>query len=109
FALDGFYFHHYARKSLHALMGTRAGPHHEFVTPGEVKHLMHELGVDAYEIFGRMFAPLRIIYKLHPRLGAWMARRLSQIDDSFSTRRWNIPFAGHLVLVAQRPRLTSQI
>ena len=102
-ALDGFYQFDWLRRTAAKLRGSNEIAHHEFVTPGEAREILTEAGADDIQLVGRMFAPLRLLYKAHPSVGAAVARRVERIDDVVSEKGWHVPFAGHLIAVARKP------
>lgn len=103
YALDGFSLFHAGREMLRRLARRPPGTHHEFVTPAEARQILEMPGALDVETRGLMLAPLRLAYKVHPRLGSGLSRRIDRIDDAVSIRPWHVPVAGHLVVTARKP------
>ncbi|HSU17085.1 MAG TPA: methyltransferase domain-containing protein [Longimicrobium sp.] len=102
FALDMFNLHYAVRRVAAKALG-RTGPvPTEFVTPGEVRRELLELGAGDVEMRGRVFAPVRIAYKLNRGLGRMVGRALDGFDQKVSGSRWHVPLAGHLVAIARK-------
>ena len=102
YAWDGFYFLQRGRQVWLGEQFTRKHPHCEFTTPHEVTSALENVGA-LVETHGVLFAPMRIAYKLHPKLGAAVARRFEVVDDLIQELPAMKPFAGHLVAVATKP------
>ncbi|MBF0176875.1 MAG: methyltransferase domain-containing protein [Magnetococcales bacterium] len=103
YALDGFYLYNGLRHMLASLRGTLPPIHCEFTTPGEVRAILKELGIQDVTCQGRMFGLLRFIYRLHEGTGAKAAARLEGLDDKISQLPWTTPLAGHLIVTAVSP------
>ena len=103
-ALDGFYVLQRARQALLRRRFTRKHPHCEFFTPAEVKSDLEAAGFTQVKTVGRLFAPMRMVYKVNHALAAKVARVVEPIDDLVHELPLATAFAGHLVAVAVRPR-----
>jgi len=103
FALDGFYALQRARQLVKGTAFDRVNPHCEFFTPGEIDHDLRAAGFAHARFYGRLFGPMRLLYKLAPQLAPRLAPRLESLDDAICNAAWTIPFAGHLVCTARKP------
>jgi SAM-dependent methyltransferase len=102
-ALDGFFVFDRLKRATHRFSGRPQPAHCEFVTPGRVHKELVGLGAEDVRLYGRLFGPIRMIYKLSESLGEPAARLLSDFDDRFSRMPWTAPFGGHLVAIATKP------
>ncbi len=102
YALDGYrVFHRF--KEARAKLGLAAHPPHcEFYTPRRVERDFVQAGFDKVTSHGRLWAPMRFVYKVHNRLGEAVARRTNVIEDMFTNTEPLKRFAGHLVAVAEK-------
>jgi SAM-dependent methyltransferase len=103
YALDGYYLYYSLGRLARRLRGGDEAAHCEFVTPAQVRRDLEALGIDDVELHGRMLASLRMAYKLHPRLGAAVARLFEPVDDAICHQPWMTPLAGHLIVIVTRP------
>lgn len=103
-ALDGFYVLQRARQVLLRQRFTRKHPHCEFVTPAEVRSDLETAGFTQVKTLGRLFAPMRMVYKVNLGLAAKVAKLVEPLDDLMHELPVATAFAGHLVAVAERPR-----
>lgn len=103
FALDGFYALQRARQLRRRTDFDRRHPHCEFTTPAEVIRDFESAGAEGVQVEGRLFAPLRLLYKASDSLAAKVARVVEPYDDHLCQQAWSAPFAGHLVAVATKP------
>jgi SAM-dependent methyltransferase len=102
YAFDGFYLFHHAKR-IAARAGLAPEPAHcEFTTPSLTARELTTAGAAHVDIHGRMFAPLRIAYKLHKGLGRLAARVVRPAEAWLAGRRWHVATAGHLIAVAAR-------
>jgi SAM-dependent methyltransferase len=107
YALDGFYLFHHIKR-LVAKAGLIGQPAHcEFTTPGATVRELTGAGWEKVDVHGRMFAPLRIAYKVHPKLGRALAAVVERGERWLADRPWHVPLAGHLLVVATAPRLSE--
>jgi hypothetical protein len=81
----------------------RTHPHCEFTTPAEVRADFEAAGATDVRVLGRLFAPIRLVYRANERAGARLAKLVEPYDDLLSERAWTVPFAGHLVAIAKKP------
>lgn len=102
-ATDGFAVFDKLKRAAYRFSGKQQPAHCEFVTPRRVRNELHELGAEDVRLYGRLFGPLRIGYKLSDSLGKPVAKLLSGFDDRFSQMSWTTPLAGHLVVIATKP------
>lgn len=100
YALDGFFLFDRIREWFGC-----GQVHCEFVTPAQVRRDLCGLGVKDIQCTGRLILPLRIVYRIHPALGAWCARWCYPSDLQLSRYRWVTALAGHLIVKARRPDL----
>jgi SAM-dependent methyltransferase len=102
-ATDGFFIFDRLKRAAYRLSGKELPAHCEFVTPARVRAELSALGMVDIRLFGRLFGPIRMGYKLNDGIGRRVAKLLSGFDDSFSQQRWTTPFGGHLVAIATKP------
>jgi ubiquinone/menaquinone biosynthesis C-methylase UbiE len=76
--------------------------HVEFETVGSRRKKLETAGLEAVEIKGAMFAPLRPLHKLSRKgataISRWTLPRETWLSNSGLSR----PFAGHLIAIARR-------
>jgi SAM-dependent methyltransferase len=101
-ALDGFYLRQRSRQLLKRRAFDEVNPFCEFFSPGQAERELRAAGFAVARTEGRLFAPLRIAYKLVPSLGRRLAASLERLDDRLHTRRWTRPFAGHLIAIGKK-------
>lgn len=101
-ALDGFYLLQRMRQLLLQSSYNRMHPHCEFFTPSEVKLELEQAGFVRVKTLGRLFAPMRLLYKASPLLAKKVARRVERLDDSMHHLSFITPFSGHLIAIAER-------
>jgi SAM-dependent methyltransferase len=107
YALDGFYIYDTFKRFFFRLVHYEEPVHCEFVSPKQIRHDLDNLGVKEIVFHGRMFAPLRLAYKINATWGARIARSLESFDDSLSRKKWTVPLAGHLIVIAIRAATDS--
>lgn len=100
-ALDGFYLHQRIRQWRRGKEFDAINPFCEFFTPSEAERLLREAGFATARTEGRLFAPLRIVYKLSGALGSRVAAAAEVLDDRVHGWRWTRPFAGHLIAIGR--------
>lgn len=102
-ALDGYRQFVALQIARAALTGAVPRYHVEFDTISTVRKKLAAAGFEDIEIRGAMFAPLRPLYKLSPRMAAGLSKltlpRERWLSDGALSRR----LAGHLVAIARRP------
>jgi ubiquinone/menaquinone biosynthesis C-methylase UbiE len=103
-AIDGFFVFDRLKRATYRFSGMQQPAHCEFVTPGRVRKELIQMGAEDVRLYGRLFGPIRIAYKLSQSLGEPVAKLLSDFDDRFSRMSWTTPFGGHLVAIATKPR-----
>lgn len=103
YAWDGFFLIYHMRKILFSMAGKHVKTHCEFFTPAEVRRDLGRLGVVKVDLSGRLFAPVRLLYAVGDGFGAWITRRLDRLFDAVAEREWLQRFAGHLLVVFERP------
>jgi ubiquinone/menaquinone biosynthesis C-methylase UbiE len=101
-ALDGFRQLSQLRMLARRVTGAPRRYHVEFETPSSLCDKLRAAGFSQVKAQGAMFAPLRVLHKLSPHLGA-AASRLAMAHDAWLSdygpfRR----FAGHLIIIARR-------
>ncbi len=80
-ALDGFWLLQHVRERLTRGRISDDHPHCEFVTPAQVEQHLRRVGFVDVHTEGRLFAPIRIAYKVSTRLGSALARPFERLDD----------------------------
>jgi hypothetical protein len=76
--------------------------HVEFETPSSLCDKLRAAGFSQVKAQGAMLAPLRVLHKLSPRLGA-AASRLTMAHETWLSDYGPFrPFAGHLIIIARR-------
>lgn len=100
-ALDGFYLRQRSRQLFKRRAFDETNPFCEFFTPGKARRLLREAGFAEARTEGRLLAPLRLAYKLSPRLGGRLAAALERFDDRLHRQSWTRPFAGHLIAIGK--------
>lgn len=104
YALDAFQFSYQSKFLMEALFGKQIINYCDSVSPRGMgryfrKHFNLTVKTDS-----AMFAPLRIVYKLSPKAGEWCARKLERFDDWINDHAWHQKFAGHLVMIVEKPK-----
>jgi SAM-dependent methyltransferase len=102
YALDGFYLFQRARQRIKGREFDNTNPHCEFFTPAELVREMKAAGASEVETVGRLFAPLRLFYKIQPGLAGKLARLVEDYDDRLCSLPFTVPFAGHLIGIGTR-------
>ena len=101
-ALDGFRQLSQLRTLARRVTGAPGRYHVEFETPSSLCDKLRAAGFSQVEAQGAMFAPLRPLHKLSPRLGA-AASRLAMAHDTWLSDYGPFrAFAGHLIIIARR-------
>jgi SAM-dependent methyltransferase len=105
-ALDGFWLLQRVRERFTKGRFDEVHPHCEFVTPPMVERDLRRAGFTDVTTVGRLFGPVRLVYKVSPRLARGLARRIERWDDALSSRRAMRRFGGHLICTATKPGAT---
>ena len=100
-ALDGFYLRQRTRQLFKRRAFDETNPFCEFFTPGKARRLLREAGFAEAHTEGRLLAPIRLAYKLSPRLGRRLAASLERFDDRLHRQGWTRPVAGHLIAIGK--------
>jgi ubiquinone/menaquinone biosynthesis C-methylase UbiE len=101
-ALDGFRQLSQLRMLARRVTGAPRRYHVEFETPSSLCDKLRAAGFSQVKAQGAMFAPLRVLHKLSPRLGA-AASRLTMAHETWLSDHGPFrPFAGHLIIIARR-------
>ena len=101
-ALDGFRQLSQLRMLARRVTGAPRRYHVEFETPSSLCDKLRAAGFSQVKAQGAMFAPLRLLHKLSPRLGA-AASRLTMAHETWLSDYGPFrPFAGHLIIIARR-------
>src|SRR2546430_5243945 len=101
-APDGFRQLSQLRMLARRVTGAPRRYHVEFETPSSLCDKLRAAGFSQVEAQGAMFAPLRVLHKLSPRLGA-AASRLTMAHETWLSDHGPFrPFAGHLIIIARR-------
>jgi len=104
YALDGFYVMQHLRARKKGIDFDRKNPHCEFFTPHEAEDELRRAGATAVRTEARLFAPVRLAYKVDEPLAARIAARIEKLDDRVhEVLSWTKPFAGHLIAIGERP------
>ncbi len=103
-ALDGFYVHQRLRQRLKGRDFDRTNPHCEFTTPAEVEADLLAAGAAEARTVGRLFAPMRLVYKLDESIGRKLARVVEPYDDALCSLPFTTSLAGHLVGIGIKAR-----
>lgn len=101
-ALDGFRQVFALRGALTRLRGAAPRYHVEFETPASVAAKLRAAGFSQVAVHGAMVAPLRVLYKLSPRVAGRLARQTMPHEERLSDSTWNKALAGHLIAIARR-------
>jgi len=101
-ALDGFRQLSQFRKLAERLSGTPRRYHVEFETPSSLREKLRAAGFSRITTHGAMFAPLRVLHKISPRVGAAVSRITMPHEARLSDYGPFRPFAAHLIIVARR-------
>lgn len=101
-ALDGFRQVFAAREMAARLRGAAPRYHVEFETPATVEAKLRAAGFSHVAVHGAMFAPLRLLYKVSPRLACRLARQTMPHENRLSDSAWSRASAGHLIAIARR-------
>jgi ubiquinone/menaquinone biosynthesis C-methylase UbiE len=102
YALDGFYVHYRLRRLWGGTSVSAALPHCEFTTPADIDEEIRAAGFSAAVHHGVLFGPMRMLYKLGPRLAPKVVPALEPLDDAICSSPAMKRYAGHLVSVATR-------
>jgi putative AdoMet-dependent methyltransferase len=101
-ALDGYRQFVALERVRNALRKAEPRYHVEFETISSLREKLAAVGFQDIDIKGAMFAPLRVMHKVSPKLAtslsAWTLPRESRLSDGPLSRS----FAGHLIAVARR-------
>jgi SAM-dependent methyltransferase len=103
-ALDGFYLHQRLRQLVKRSDFNPTNPFCLFHTPRSAKRLLERAGFTNVETQGRLFGPIRMVYKANERLGRRVARAIERFDDRLHQASWAQRFAGHLIAIGEAPR-----
>lgn len=103
YALDGFVLFNWARQRLKGSRFDVKNPHCEFFTPNELEQTLKAAGAVDARAFGRLFAPMRIAYKIYAPAAASLARLVEPIEDALGSADLLTPFSGHLIGEARKP------
>ncbi len=104
YALDGYWLYWHFQQWLANLSQHIPAPSPcLFTTPPEEITWLRKVGFIHCQAVGRLWAPIRIVYRLSHHLGQWCARLLSRIAPHQRYTHWGKAFAGHLILYAQKP------
>lgn len=101
-ALDGFYLRQWLRQRRKGREYDTVNPFCEFYTPSEAEAELERAGFANARTEGRLFGPIRLVYRLSNRLGERVAAVIEPLDDRVHRWRWTRRFAGHLIAIAER-------
>jgi ubiquinone/menaquinone biosynthesis C-methylase UbiE len=100
-ALDGFHQLSQLRKLASRLTGAPLRYHVEFETPWSLTAKLRKAGFSEVVVHGAMWAPLRILHKLSPRIATTASMRTMRHEQWLSNSRPMRPFAAHLIATAR--------
>lgn len=100
-ALDGFYVHQRLRQWRKGKEFDSVNPFCEFFSPAEAERELKQAGFAQARTEGRLFGPIRLVYKLGDPLGSRVARVIEGVDDAFHKMSWTRRFAGHLIAIGK--------
>ena len=103
-ALDGFYVHQRLRQLAKRSDFNPTNPFCLFHTPGSAKRLLRDAGFTNVATEGRLFGPIRMVYKLNQGIGRRVAQAIEGLDDRLHEAAWMQRFAGHLIAIGEVPR-----
>jgi hypothetical protein len=101
-ALDGYRQFVALQKVRDALIGAVPRYHVEFETLSTVRKKLMNAGFEDVEIRGAMFAPLRPMHKLSPRMATGLSKLILPRERWLSDSALSRPLAGHLIAMARR-------
>jgi len=101
-ALDGYRQFVALQKLREALLTIVPRYHVEFETVSSLHEKLAAAGFEKVDIRGAMFAPLRPLHKLSPRLATSFSKWTLPREGWLSDRRVSRLFAGHLIAIARR-------
>lgn len=102
-ALDGFFPRQRLRQWSKGSAFSTRNPHCEFFSPSEAVQEFSAAGFVDIKVHGRMFAPLRPLWRVAPGVARKLAQSAENLDDAFHRSKWTTPFAGHLIVTAHAP------
>lgn len=102
-ALDGFFVRQRWRQWQKGKEFSATNPHCEFFSPAEAVRQLEAAGLVNVKAEGRMFAPLRPLWRLSPSVAARIAKSIEDADDMIHRRKWTHRFAGHLIVTGEAP------
>jgi hypothetical protein len=76
--------------------------HVEFETVSSLRRKLIGAGFADVEIAGAMFAPLRVMHKISPRLASSLSKYMLPRESWLSDGAVSRLFAGHLIAIARR-------
>lgn len=100
-ALDGFYLLQRVRQWRKGSEYDEVNPFCEFFSPRQAERELSEAGFAEVRTEGRLFGPMRMVYKASPKLGRWLASLVDRADDGFHKWRWTRGLAGHLIAIGK--------
>lgn len=103
-ALDGFWVLQRVRQLAKLSAANRVNPHCEFTSPREIETELKGLGFSNVRTVGRLWAPMRMAYKLNANVASKLAQSVERVDDLVHGLPFTKPFAGHLIAIAEKPR-----
>jgi ubiquinone/menaquinone biosynthesis C-methylase UbiE len=102
YALDAFQFSYGSKLLMEKFFGKQIINYCDSVTPKGMKVYFKKNFDQEVVTESALFAPLRIIYKISPKLGEWSARKLEKFDKNINDKKWHQKFAGHLVALVEK-------
>jgi ubiquinone/menaquinone biosynthesis C-methylase UbiE len=102
YALDGFWFLYNGRLMMEKVFGKEIINYCDFVSPAGMESYINEHFGYATKTESALLAPLRLVYKVSPKLGKAAAKKAEKLDESFNQKDWHKKFAGHLIMTAKK-------
>ena len=102
YALDGFIFSYYIKLMMEKVFGKEIINYCDAVTPSGMKKYFAKNFECEIETESALFAPLRIVYKISPKLGEKCARKFESFDEKIKKKKCHEKFAGHLIMVVEK-------
>ena len=102
YALDAFLFSYKAKLMMEKVFGKQIINYCDAVSPRGVEEYFKNNFNQEATSESTLLAPLRIVYKLSPKLGESSARKLESFDERINQKDWHKKFAGHLIVVVEK-------
>ncbi len=100
YSLDGFYIYNALHGFIKRVLGRESPIQCSFTTPAEIQSALQKLSITQVRCYGRFFGLFRVFYKIHAAAGVRIMKLIEIGDDYISRQSWSVPFAGHLIVIA---------